>query len=145
MTGRPVDRATGVVGGAVTGLPLLWLRIEGAAILAAGAGLYLNLGGLPIAIVPLILAVDISAAGYLAGPRTGAIVYNLFHNLAIGTVALGLAWWLGSTALGLTGAVLVAHAGMDRALGYGLKYPTAFADTHLGRLGRRSRVPAGHA
>jgi Domain of unknown function (DUF4260) len=137
MTGRQAGKATGDAVGAVTGMPLLWLRIEALAILAVGAGLYLDLGGLPVAIVPLILAVDVSAAGYLAGPRPGATIYNLFHNWAIGTVALGLAWWLGSTALGLAGAVLVAHAGMDRALGYGLKYPTAFADTHLGRLGRR--------
>ena len=27
--------------------------------------------------------------------------------------------------------------GIDRALGYGLKFPTAFGDTHLGRIGRR--------
>lgn len=26
---------------------------------------------------------------------------------------------------------------MDRALGYGLKYPTSFQDTHLGRIGKR--------
>jgi hypothetical protein len=28
-----------------------------------------------------------------------------------------------------------AHIGMDRALGYGLKYETGFNDTHLGRIG----------
>jgi hypothetical protein len=32
--------------------------------------------------------------------------------------------------------VLLAHVGMDRALGYGLKLPTDFRDTHLGRIGR---------
>jgi len=43
---------------------------------------------------------------------------------------------------GLWGAVKyflrykVAHAiGLDRAIGYGLKYPTDFKDTHLGRIG----------
>jgi hypothetical protein len=40
-------------------------------------------------------------------------------------------------ALGLAGAVLIAHTGGDRILGYGLKYPTSFQDTHLGRIGRR--------
>ncbi len=36
----------------------------------------------------------------------------------------------------LAGAILVAHVGMDRALGYGLKLPTSFQDTHLGRIGK---------
>jgi hypothetical protein len=40
--------------------------------------------------------------------------------------------------VGLAGAILIAHVGMDRALGYGLKFPTSFQDTHLGRIGRRS-------
>ena len=39
----------------------------------------------------------------------------------------------------LAGAILVAHAGMDRLAGYGLKYPTAFGDTHLGWIGRGGR------
>ena len=30
--------------------------------------------------------------------------------------------------------IWVAHIGVDRALGYGLKYPTGFADTHLQRV-----------
>jgi hypothetical protein len=34
----------------------------------------------------------------------------------------------------IAGAVLVAHVGMDRAVGYGLKYPTHFKDTHLQRI-----------
>jgi len=34
------------------------------------------------------------------------------------------------------GAVLIAHSGMDRLAGYGLKFPTAFGDTHLGHIGK---------
>ena len=34
------------------------------------------------------------------------------------------------------GLIWTAHIGFDRALGYGLKYPTGFGDTHLGRIGR---------
>jgi hypothetical protein len=30
--------------------------------------------------------------------------------------------------------IWLGHIGMDRALGYGLKYPTAFKDTHLDRV-----------
>jgi hypothetical protein len=125
--------------GAVTGMPKMLLRAEGVAALGAGAGLYLQLGGAPIAFVPLLLAVDVSMVGYLGGPRSGALIYNVVHNWAAGVAVLALAWWLGSPAIALVGAILVAHTGMDRAAGYGLKYPTAFADTHLGRLGRARR------
>jgi hypothetical protein len=31
--------------------------------------------------------------------------------------------------------IWLAHIGLDRALGYGLKYGSGFRDTHLGRLG----------
>jgi hypothetical protein len=30
--------------------------------------------------------------------------------------------------------IWLAHIGMDRAVGYGLKYPTDFKDTHLQRV-----------
>ena len=49
----------------------------------------------------------------------------------------GLGLVLAMPGLALAGALLVAHVGADRALGYGLKYPTGFGDTHLGRIGRR--------
>jgi hypothetical protein len=32
--------------------------------------------------------------------------------------------------------IWLAHIGIDRALGYGLKYQAGFAFTHLGRIGR---------
>jgi hypothetical protein len=124
---------------AVAGAPRHWLRIEGLAALAAGSGLYLHLGGQLVWLVPLLLVVDVSMAGYLVGPRAGAALYNLAHNWAAGIAVLALGWWLGSAATVLAGAILVAHTGMDRAAGYGLKYPTGFGDTHLGRLGRSGR------
>jgi hypothetical protein len=32
--------------------------------------------------------------------------------------------------------IWMAHIGIDRALGYGLKYSAGFTFTHLGRIGR---------
>jgi hypothetical protein len=124
---------------AVEGMPRAWLRAEGLAALAAGAAVYLHLGGQLVWLVPLLLAVDVSMIGYVAGSRVGAATYNLAHNWALGLSVLGVAWWLGLPVLALAGAIFVAHTGMDRAAGYGLKYPTAFGDTHLGRLGRSGR------
>jgi hypothetical protein len=131
--------AVGTPGGVVTAGPRLWLRIEGLAALAAGAALYLSQGGVALLLVPLLLLVDVSMAGYLAGPRPGAFLYNLAHNWALALAVLGAGALLPSAPLVLAGAVLAGHVGMDRFAGYGLKYPTAFADTHLGRIGRASR------
>ncbi|RTQ46272.1 DUF4260 family protein [Hymenobacter gummosus] len=84
---------------------------------------------------------DLSMLGYLAGPRLGALSYNLLHHKAL-AVACGLAGWLlGAPALLLAGVVLFAHAAFDRLLGYGLKYPTSFQHTHLGRTGRAGVAP----
>ena len=69
-------------------------------------------------------------------PRLGALTYNAVHNLVLALAALGIGWWFEVGWLVLFGAVLIAHVGGDRALGYGLKLPTDFRDTHLGRIGR---------
>jgi hypothetical protein len=74
--------------------------------------------------------------GYVGGPRAGAITYNVAHNLATALLVLAIGWLVAIAPLALAGAILVAHVGMDRSLGYGLKLPTDFRDTHLGRIGR---------
>jgi hypothetical protein len=84
----------------------------------------------------LLLVPHISAAGYLAGPSIGAMSYNLGHTL-IGPGLLFGWYWLGGPAFVLALAwVWMAHIGMDRLFGYGLKYPDTFAHTHLGTIGR---------
>ena len=85
---------------------------------------------------PLLLLPDVSAAGFLAGPRIGTFTYNLVHNWVPGIVTLGIGVWLASPPVILAAAILIAHVGMDRAVGYGLKLPSSFHDTHLGRMGR---------
>ena len=113
-----------------------WLRLEGVAAFAAGLAIFGLAGGPWLLAIPLLLVPDISMVGYLRGPRLGALTYNLVHNWAIGLAVLGLGAWSGSGALILAGAILVAHVGMDRAMGYGLKLPTSFQETHLGRIGK---------
>lgn len=113
-----------------------WLRIEGLAGFVAGLAVFVALGGPWLLAVPLLLVPDVSMVGYLRGPRLGALTYNLIHNWAIGLAVLGLGVWSGIDAVTMAGAILVAHVGMDRALGYGLKLATSFQDTHLGRIGK---------
>jgi hypothetical protein len=114
-----------------------WLRAEGVVAFVGGIVAWIALGGQPVWLIVLILLPDLAIAGYLRGPHVGAIAYNIVHNWATAGIVLGLGLVVAVPALVLAGVLLVAHVGMDRALGYGLKYPTAFQDTHLGRIGRR--------
>jgi hypothetical protein len=110
------------------------LRAEGLPIFIAGAVGFGALGGPWLAFVPLLLAPDLSAVGYVRGISLGSMTYNLAHNLVTAGALLGLGLWLGVGWLAIAGTVAVAHIGMDRLSGYGLKYPTTFKDTHLQRV-----------
>ncbi len=82
----------------------------------------------------LALAPDLSMIGYAAGARVGAVAYDTAHTYAL-PVALAAAGVVGDAdTLVAVALVWIAHIGADRALGYGLKYPTDFKDTHLQRV-----------
>jgi hypothetical protein len=115
----------------------IWLRLEGFAGIGVGWWVWQANGGELAWFIPLLLVPDVAMLGYVAGNHVGAITYNVAHNWFIGGLVLGLGLWLAAPALVMAGAVLVAHTGIDRVFGYGLKYPTSFKDTHLGRLGPR--------
>ena len=113
-----------------------WLRAEGLAALALGWLVWQSQGGELLWFVPLLLVPDVSMLGYLGGNHLGAIAYNVAHNWFVGGLVLGAGVLLSVPVVAMAGAILVAHTGIDRVLGYGLKYPTSFQDTHLGRIGR---------
>ena len=66
----------------------------------------------------------------------GAGIYNVVHIYAFGIVIGALGLILSVPVMMALGALWLAHSGLDRALGYGLKLSTGFQDTHLGRIGR---------
>ena len=120
----------------VTGTPRLILRLEGAAVFVAAIAAYRTIGGSWWLFAGLLLVPDLALLAYAAGPRAGAAAYNALHTY------LGPALLAG---LGMLGAIpspwsvcliWVAHIGMDRMFGIGLKFPTAFRDTHLGIMKR---------
>lgn len=122
--------------GAATGGVRALLRLEGLALFAGMVGLYALWGGSWWVFAVLFLVPDISFAAYLAGPRVGAIVYNAMHA-DIMPIALAFYGFAFAAPLTLSVALIwLAHIGIDRALGYGLKYPGGFGFTHLGRIGR---------
>ncbi|HJP71890.1 MAG TPA: DUF4260 domain-containing protein [Candidatus Limnocylindria bacterium] len=114
----------------------LILRAEAVALFIGGVLAFFALDGHPLWLIPLLLAPDLSMIGYAGGPRLGALTYNAVHNLVLAVGMLAVGWFLVGGLVAQLGAVLVAHVGMDRALGYGLKLPTDFRDTHLGRIGK---------
>jgi hypothetical protein len=115
-------------------LPPVLLRLEGLATLVAAVVLYFHEDFGWILFVALILAPDLSFAGFACGPKVGAIAYDAAHTeifpVALGAVGV-VADSNGATKIAL---IWLAHIGADRLLGYGLKYPTAFKDTHLSRV-----------
>jgi hypothetical protein len=118
------------------------LRLEGALVLLAAVGAYAGAGLSWWLFAGLLLAPDVVLLGYGAGPRMGAVVYNAGHTYAVPLLLGGVALGLGHTLLGGIALIWAAHIGMDRALGYGLKSPTGFHDTHLSEGPRTSQREA---
>ena len=115
-------------------LPRVLLRVEGLAVLVAAVILYFHADHQWWLFLILFLAPDLGLLGYLAGARAGAVFYDTLHLEAL-PIALGVVGVLAeSDACIALALVWLAHIGMDRALGYGLKYPTVFKDSHLQRV-----------
>lgn len=115
-------------------LPLKLLRLEGLTLFLGAAVLYAWTDTSWWLFALLFFAPDLAMIGYAAGPRVGAAVYNAVHSstLALPVVVAGVVGdWPLVAALGL---VWLAHIGFDRVLGYGLKYPEGFKETHLQRV-----------
>ncbi len=116
-------------------LPRLLLHAEGAAVAAAAIALYFYADYPWWLLVALALAPDLSLVGYVAGPRVGSTIYNAAHTYAP-PVALGAIGVIAGADLAVQLALIwITHIGVDRAIGYGLKYPASFKETHLQRVG----------
>lgn len=115
--------------------PILIQRIEGAFFFAFALWAYSGLHASWIFFFIFLLAPDISMVGYLKNPQLGAKLYNLAHMYALPIIAAGIAYGFNLRLILGLAIIWFAHIGLDRALGYGLKLPTDFKDTHLGRIG----------
>lgn len=112
------------------------LRLEGAVVLGVALAAYAQFGAGWGVFALWLLAPDLSLLGYVASARVGAALYNAAHSYA-GPVLLLAFGVLAATPWAVAGGLIwLTHIGLDRALGYGLKYAAGFAFTHLGRIGR---------
>jgi hypothetical protein len=111
--------------------PRLLMHVEGAFIFALALWCY-RAGHYPWWLfAALFLTPDFSMLGYLKDAKIGAAAYNLVHTLAAPMLLLLVALLLSSSACIPYALIWLSHIGFDRMLGYGLKYPTFFKDTHL--------------
>ena len=127
-----IARSTAAVHGSVLKL----LRLEGLAVAVVTVVLYARTGASWWLFAALWLVPDLSMLGYLADACLGARVYNAAHTYVL-PGALALSALLLRVPLLLPLALIwINHIGIDRLMGYGLKYSDGFGWTHLGRLGK---------
>jgi Domain of unknown function (DUF4260) len=114
--------------------PGVLLRVEGAVVLALSLFLYRTTGAPWWRFLVLFLWPDLFMLGYLVSVPLGTRLYNLVHIYIFPLALAAVAYHEHQSGLLSFTLIWIAHLGFDRALGYGLKYPTFFKDTHLQRV-----------
>ena len=136
MDGTIAREATG----SATGGCRILLRLEGLTLFVGMTLLYAVWGGSWWVYLILFLVPDISIAAYLSGPKFGAMIYNAMHSY-MAPMTLMVTGFATASPLVLSIAIIwLAHIGLDRALGFGLKYSAGFGFTHLGRIGKTAQT-----
>ncbi|HEX9209279.1 MAG TPA: DUF4260 domain-containing protein [Bradyrhizobium sp.] len=131
-----MDEARDETGAATGGVRLL-LRLEGLTLFIGMTALYAAWGGSWLIYVLLFFVPDLSFLAYLSDARFGAIVYNAAHSYMAPMTLMTLGFGFASPLTLSIALIWLAHIGIDRALGYGLKYSAGFGFTHMGRIGRQ--------
>lgn len=122
--------------GETTGAVRIVLRIEGFCVVVAASVAYSEFGLGWSTFALFFFVPDISLLAYIAGPKIGAVSYNLAHSYSGALACLAAAFVFPAPTVLAAGLIWCAHIGFDRTLGYGLKYSDGFSFTHLGRIGR---------
>lgn len=109
------------------------LRIEGLAVGVVSAILYAHTGASWWLFAALWLVPDLSMLGYLGRPCRGARIYNAAHTYTVPLTLAASGLVLHAQGVLPFALIWVNHIGVDRLMGYGLKYSTGFSWTHLGK------------
>ncbi|WP_431801082.1 DUF4260 domain-containing protein [Halobacillus andaensis] len=110
------------------------LHFEGLAVLLASLYFYAHEGGSWWLFFLCLFLPDLSILGYMFNKKAGAISYNAGHTYVLPLILLVLSMmWHHPLFLSLS-LIWIAHIGMDRMVGYGLKYPDHFKKTHLQKV-----------
>ena len=130
--------------GITTGAPNALLRLEALLVVVTAAVAYARLGESWWLFAGLFLAPDLSMLGYVAGGKAGAAAYNVGHWYGVPFAGIALGVFGQAPLLLAVGLIWVAHIGVDRVLGYGLKYTDGFGFTYLGLVGKLRKETAGN-
>ena len=117
---------------------ITWQRLEGFALLAVTIFWYIKYSSFQAwgPVIFFFILPDISIAAYLINTKFGALCYNLTHSGVLPLSVFAI-WLINPRPIILyLGLAWLAHIGMDRAFGFGLKYDDDFKHTHLGRIGK---------
>lgn len=120
--------------GVVKNWPRTLLRLEGACIFGCATWAYNRTGQGWWGFAAGLLLPDLAMAGYAANNSVGAASYNLVHTETPPLLLLSAGIAMADSFVSGVGLIWLAHIGMDRMLGYGLKYGS-FGHTHLGIMG----------
>lgn len=110
-------------------IPLL--RLEGGAICLASLAFYETTNQSWVLFALLFLMPDLAMVGYIWGSRVGAFIYNCTHTYLAPLLLAGIGWLTDWSLAAPMATIWIAHIGVDRAIGYGLKRRTGFKATHL--------------
>jgi hypothetical protein len=114
-------------------MPRLFLHLESAALLIAVLAAYARLEYSWWTFALLLLAPDLSLLLYPINPRAASVVYNLVHTTVFPIMLAAYGLLTGGASALQIALVWFAHIGMDRAIGYGLKYSGEFK-SHFTRV-----------
>lgn len=129
--------------GTTTGTVKTVLRLEGLVVFTLMLIIYNKLGYSWGDFFIYFLIPDIAFLAYLVGPKTGAITYNTTHSY-IGACLLFIPGFMFDYSIVISLSIIwFSHIGIDRALGFGLKYSDGFKYTHLGLLGKTGKEGMG--
>lgn len=110
------------------------LSLEGLVVMGTSIYLYFSAGSGLLMFLLLFLVPDLAMVGYLFNKNIGAKLYNIFHTYILPLALYVVGHLMSKTILTSIALIWIAHIGMDRLIGFGLKYETDFKDTHLQRL-----------
>lgn len=110
------------------------LRLEGLAIFVASSYVYSFVGAGWIYFLVMFLTPDISLLVFMRDKSLGSKIYNFIHNYASAFLCIFLGVILGNVFISSYGIVVTAHTGLDRFLGFGLKYPENPKKSHIQRV-----------
>ena len=116
--------------------PKLLLQLEGLAALLVGLVLYRELGVSWWLFVALFLAPDLAFLGYVINKRVGVTAYNGVHTYLWPAALFAAGFLTARSTMMAVGLIWAMHIGIDRLLGFGLKYEEAPPrESHLQRAG----------